>query len=141
MSMYTRAPVQNYGINTLSGLGNIGDLNLGQQPNFATPKGFSLGDINWLSSIDKSGMKSAGVLDTAMGVGQGLFNMYNAWGANKRANEMFKFQKDAYKNDFNTQANLTNQNLQSMFEARYASNPTAYANPMEQMKKYGVKNV
>lgn len=128
-----------YDIPGLSNLNTVSNLNL-TAPNATVEPGF-LSNINWLSSINPQGMKTAGVLDTAMGVGQGLFNMYNAWGANKRANEMFKFQKEAYKNDFNTQANLTNQRLESMFNSRYAANPNAYVSPAEQMKKYGVKNV
>lgn len=70
-------------------------------------------------------------------VGSAL-NAYNAYKANKLAQDQFNFQKQAWQANFNNQRKMTNSQLEDRQKARVANNPIQNESVDSYMRKYGV---
>lgn len=114
----------------LTGWGRVGQV-IGNAWNGFKSTGTQLG--NATGKLDL-GQKGSGLL----GLGMGAMNAFNAYKANKLAQEQFKFQKQAWQANYDNQRKMTNSQLEDRQKARVANNPIQNESVDSYMRKYGV---
>lgn len=114
----------------LSGLSRVGQA-MGNVWNGFKSVGTQIG--NATNKMDL-GQKGSGLLN----LGMGAMNAFNAYKANKLAQEQFKFQKQAWQANWDNQRKMTNSQLEDRQKARVANNAIQNESVDSYMRKYGV---
>jgi hypothetical protein len=82
-----------------------------------------------------SGISSGGWAPVALGAGQAIFGALQGNKATKLAEDQFKEGKRQFDLNFNAQRSTINSQLEDRQRARVASNPTAYENTDDYLRK------
>lgn len=97
---------------------------------------------------DWSNMSGMQKMGSVVGLGQGLYGMYNAYKQNKLAKDTFNFQKRSWNLDHANQVKTVNSQMSDRQEARVAQadavaratgRPMTTTSVSDYMNKYGVK--
>lgn len=92
----------------------------------------------WTGTTDeKTGIRTDGVIPTALGVFGGLAQSWLGFQQLRQAKKEFAFQKEAWKKNYETQRKLINTEMEGKQRAAYLADPRL-ATPEEYMTKNGI---
>lgn len=117
------------------GLGTLSNTQAYESPLTMREKASVLGNqlkTNWGNM--SLGEKGSSILNSVGSV----MNAYNAYKANKLAQDQFNFQKQAWQANFENQRKMTNSQLEDRQKARVANNPIQSESVDSYMRRYGV---
>jgi hypothetical protein len=95
-------------------------------------------DSGFFGSTAADGAKTQGWGGTALGVGQGIANLYMGMKQYGLAKDQLAFSKDQFNKNYAAQQKTINAQMQDRQAARVASNPGAYQSVGDYMKQNGI---
>lgn len=99
----------------------------------------SFKNLPWLNSKNANGIEQQGILSPAISGLAALGNGYLAMKQFGLAQDQFKFQKQAFEQNWAAKKATTNAQLEDRQRARVASNSGAYQSVGDYMNQYGIK--